>query len=126
VRIAKHQVDQLTNEPEDGELGAQDAETHEKSSKDKDTDPQSGDKNQDSPHDPFHWLALPLLQASTIGLDDVIAKLLSVGADPNPPKGTHLNERLPFTEQQPMGTSAPSNFSWTPVRPGPLPALRPC
>ncbi|KAL2694939.1 hypothetical protein Neosp_001528 [[Neocosmospora] mangrovei] len=92
----KHQVDQLTNEPEDPEPGAQDAETHEKSSDDKNIDPQSGDKNEDSPHDPFQWLALPLLQASTIGLDDVITKLLSVGADPSPPKGTHLNEKTPL------------------------------
>ncbi|KAL6354269.1 hypothetical protein LRP88_11595 [Fusarium phalaenopsidis] len=106
VRIAKHQVDQPTNEPEDTEPGAQDAKTHGKSGDDKDTDPQSGDKNPDSPHDPFHWLALPLLQASTIGLDDVITKLLSVGADPNPPKGTHLHEKTPLHRAAAYGNTS--------------------
>ncbi|KAH7242879.1 ankyrin repeat-containing domain protein [Fusarium solani] len=86
VRIAKHQVDQLTNEPEDSELGAQDAETHEKSSKDKDTDPQSGDKNQDSPHDPFHWLAL----AAAYGNVGSIKLLLDAGATWATPRTTPL------------------------------------
>ncbi|RSL52164.1 hypothetical protein CEP54_011048 [Fusarium duplospermum] len=71
---AKHQVDQSTNEPEDPEPVVRDAETHESSSDNKGADPQS----------------------EAMGLDDVITKLLSVGANPRPPKGTHLNEKTPL------------------------------
>ncbi|KAM0419066.1 hypothetical protein ACHAPT_012005 [Fusarium lateritium] len=121
VRNARSQADQPPNEPQSLETGVQEAETNGNQSDDKDpsdgkdtvdnkdADSQSQDKNRtspdqapeeapgtDGPHDPFHWLAVPLLQASTSGLDDVITKLLSVGANPNPPKGTHLNEKTPL------------------------------
>ncbi|RTE84217.1 hypothetical protein BHE90_001268 [Fusarium euwallaceae] len=96
VWTAKNRVDQPANEPEDPEPGAEDVETHENPSNGKETGPQGEDKSQDSPHDPFHWLAVPLLQAATMGLDDVITKLISVGANPSPPKGTHLNEKTPL------------------------------
>ncbi|KAJ4322466.1 hypothetical protein N0V84_004822 [Fusarium piperis] len=93
VRNPRGQVNQPTNEPQGPEP---DTETHGNSSDDKGTDPRIGDKDRGSPHDPFQWLAVPLLQASTVGLDDVITKLISVGADPSPPKGTHLNEKTPL------------------------------
>ncbi|KAJ4244400.1 hypothetical protein NW762_014528 [Fusarium torreyae] len=50
----------------------------------------------EEPHDPFLWLARPLLEASRLGLDDTIVKLLSVGADPNPKKGTNLRDKTPL------------------------------
>ncbi|KAF4462302.1 ankyrin 1 [Fusarium albosuccineum] len=61
-----------------------------------------GQKSQDEeiesekPQDPFDWLGIPLLKAATYGLDDVIVQLLALGADPNPPKGTHLNDKTPL------------------------------
>ena len=35
----------------------------------------------EQPHDPFHWLAVPLYQAACLGLQDVITKLLALGAN---------------------------------------------
>ncbi|KAJ3525632.1 hypothetical protein NM208_g11555 [Fusarium decemcellulare] len=63
-----------------------------------DDDVKSQDKetNPEKHKDPFHWLGIPLLQAATCGLDDVIAQLLALGADLNPPKGTHLNDKTPL------------------------------
>ncbi|KAF4961922.1 hypothetical protein FSARC_9963 [Fusarium sarcochroum] len=53
-------------------------------------------KEPEKDHDPFHWLARPLLEACRLGMDDTIVKLLSVGADPSPEKGTNLRDKTPL------------------------------
>ncbi|KAF4999620.1 hypothetical protein FGRMN_2368 [Fusarium graminum] len=56
----------------------------------------ASDKPEDEPIDPFSWLDVPLIEACMLGLDDVISTLLSVGADPCPPKDTHLHDKTPL------------------------------
>ncbi|WYZ45670.1 hypothetical protein EsH8_VIII_000986 [Colletotrichum jinshuiense] len=56
---------------------------------------QASDKDGSESRDtygPVHWMAMALDQASMVGLDDVVEKLLSLGADPNAPG--RLNNEL--------------------------------
>ncbi|KAM0339918.1 hypothetical protein ACHAPU_010750 [Fusarium lateritium] len=59
-------------------------------------DSNASDKQEDEPNDHFSWLDVPLLEACTLGFSDVAIKLLSVGADPCPPKDTHLYDKAPL------------------------------
>ncbi|KAM0545604.1 hypothetical protein ACHAPJ_011219 [Fusarium lateritium] len=77
-------------EPTDGEVGDNQEFQNE------DPDLPKENTEPEEPHDPFRWLARPLLEASRLGLDDTIVKLLSIGADPNPKKGTNLRDKTPL------------------------------
>ncbi|KAF5020076.1 hypothetical protein F66182_7918 [Fusarium sp. NRRL 66182] len=61
-------------------------------------------------HNPFSWLAGPLLEACMLGLDDAIVKLLSVGAVNSLPKDTDsltnspLHEAVAYSHVNPMKT----------------------
>lgn len=46
--------------------------------------------------DPFHWLADILFRASCVGEDDIIEKLLTLGATPNPPQSLFVNAHTPL------------------------------
>ncbi|KAK8925050.1 Ankyrin-1 [Metarhizium anisopliae] len=47
-------------------------------------------------NDPLLWLAFPLCRASSLGMEDVVAKLLALGSDPNPPKALLFNHMAPL------------------------------
>ncbi|KAF5125249.1 Ankyrin-1 [Metarhizium anisopliae] len=47
-------------------------------------------------NDPLLWLAFPLCRASSLGMEDVVAKLLALGSDPNPPKELLFDHLAPL------------------------------
>lgn len=48
------------------------------------------------PKDPFRWLAGILFRACCIGEDDIVEKLLSLGATPTPPQSLFVNAHTPL------------------------------
>lgn len=63
--------------------------------------PDGRSKNEDpqdtlDPDDPFHWLTGILFRACCVGEDDIVDKLLSLGATPNPPQSLFVNAHTPL------------------------------
>ncbi|KAF5012795.1 hypothetical protein FDECE_1157, partial [Fusarium decemcellulare] len=85
-----------TNKETGDDRGSQSSVFENKANDDSDQKSQDEDVESEKPQDSFDWLGIPLLKAATYGLDDVIVQLLALGADPNPPKGTHLNDKTPL------------------------------